>query len=553
MDWIAFLGGIGVFLYGMHVFEEAIHNGSWKTLKKFIQKWTTWRIRSILTWVFATTILQSSTLVSFIILGFIWSGMISLYSGISAIVWANVGTVLSNWIVVFFGFKMDLQTITLPIIAIGSIWYIFIKNNKYKNIAFFLLGFGLLLMWLGYMKDSMTDISTIINLDRFTNMPFIVFVIVGMVITMLTQSSSATNAIILTAIATWQIDINIAAGMVLGANIWTTSTALLASLKWKTIQKQVAASHFFYNLTIVLLWLIFYKYLLSLAQTIAWKNQDPVIITALFNTLFNVSGAILFTPILWRFTRFISRVVPDRSHHYVLAIEQLLPGVPEEAIIAALRNDSTYILKKVMELHMYMFGIEDRDNVVSVIDKKNIDYVSAKDKYNYIKEVCDKLYKYILNIDQSILDEQEKLQVEDLHRSINNAAYAAKFLKDIARNTIEIYDIKSPLLEQYFSQNQSLIITIHQLIYQLIDNGPDPDEISQLEDVVDRHDHIDQEFLQSINNNELLRVLGDYEISSLLHTHRYLCLSIQHIIQTINLSILDPSQRIKIHNHDDLV
>lgn len=554
IDYIAFIWWLGIFLYGMHVFEQAIHNGSGKKMKEIIQKWTKSRVKSIFTWAMVTTILQSSTLVTFIILGFVWAGMMTLPNGIASIVWANVGTVLGNWVIVLFWFKLDMSLITLPIIGISSLWMTFMKDtNRWKNLASFLLWFWLLLLWLQYMKDSVATFADVFDFSKYASLPLIVFVLIWALITMIIQSSSAMIAIILSAMATWDLDLTMAAWLVLWANIWTTSTAILASLSGKPIQKQIAGSHFFYNIIIVTLWYIFCHYMVDLVKNLLWADYDPVVAISLFNTIFNISWAILFAPLIWVFTKFIQRILPDRTYSHELAIEKLVDEVPIEASLTALQTDAIYLIRKVFDLNMYIFGVDNKYISDSGLaeDKSDHNISSYHDQYTYIKQIEDKLYKYVLALDQVKLNTKTSQKIQDLHKWINNAVYAAKFLKDIAHNMKDMMEADNPVIRDYFQRNQTAIVNIYNMLWDMIQDGVSESEMQQFKDILADYDKWDNQFVANMQSSEILKTLADLELSSLRHTHRYLCLSIQHLLAAINFVLLSPNQRIDIDKYDD--
>ncbi len=554
IDYISFLWWLGMFLYGMNVFEQAIHNGSGQKMKELIHKWTKWWIKSILTWVTVTTILQSSALVSFIILWFVWVGMITLSNGIAGIIWANVGTVLWNWVIVFFGFKLDMSSIVLPIIWFGSLWFMFIKEtSKWRNAALFLVWFGMLLLWLEYMKGSVTTFAGAFNFSQYTHLPLIIFVIIWCVVTMIMQSSSAMMAIILSAMATWGLDLTMAAWLVLWANIGSTFPVLLASINGKTVQKQIALSHFFYNLTIVTLWYIFCYYLVDIVENLLWDWYDPVIAISLFNTIFNISGAILFTPLIWLFTRFIERVVPDRTYNHELSIEKLSSWAPIEASIVSLRTDAIYLLKKVFDLNIYLFGVDSKYILLDEVEDKQSDHniSSYTDQYDYIKQIEDKLYKYILSLDQTNIDSRMSDKIEDIHKWINNAVYTSKFLKDIASNMRDIMDTKNPVVRDYFQRNQTTIVKIYEMLGDMIKDGVSEGEMKQFNNILKEYSEWDARFITEMSDNKILETIADLELSSLRNTHRYFCLSMQHLLTTINYLLLVPKQRIDVDKYDD--
>ncbi|MGF1670021.1 MAG: Na/Pi cotransporter family protein, partial [Balneolaceae bacterium] len=249
-----FLAGLGIFLFGMHMMEESIRLLSGGAFKSLIRRFTGTRPRAIFSGMTSTAILQSSSAVSLMVLAFVGAGIMSLTQAIAVMMGAKIGTTATAWIVAVFGFKMDIDAFSLPLIGIGGLGMIALaRSPKYVNISKFLVAFGFLFMGLDYMKNSVDQISNMIDPAMFEGYGIVVFALVGMVLTAIMQSSSATIAIVLTMLFSGIISFASGAAMVIGANVGTTVTVLLGSIGALVSKKQAAVSLLVFTTTTAVL------------------------------------------------------------------------------------------------------------------------------------------------------------------------------------------------------------------------------------------------------------------------------------------------------------
>ncbi|PKL12572.1 MAG: Na/Pi cotransporter, partial [Spirochaetae bacterium HGW-Spirochaetae-8] len=230
------IGSLGLFLYGMRTMSDGIQKAAGGRLQSILNFMTGNRVAAIFTGLAITGIIQSSSATTVMVVSFVNAGLLQLTQAIGVIMGANIGTTITGWIVALLGFKFQISAVAIPAIGIGFILILVKKFNK-QDLGEFITGFGLLFLGLNFLKESVPDISAhpeiLEYLGRFTQhgvLSYFFFVIVGTLLTIIVQSSSAAMAITLTmAYAGW-IDFPTAAAIVLGENIGTTVTAFLASI-----------------------------------------------------------------------------------------------------------------------------------------------------------------------------------------------------------------------------------------------------------------------------------------------------------------------------------
>ena len=210
---------------GMFLLEESIKKLSGRAFKRLIRLYTTGKVKSIFSGLFVTAILQSSSAVSLMVLAFVGAGIMAMENAIGVILGSNIGTTVTAWIVASIGFKVNIESFALPLIGMGGLGLIFLgKSEKYSNFSKLLVGFGFLFMGLDYMKTSVEVFATNFDLTTLPNYGIVVYVLIGLLLTAIMQSSSATLAIILTTLNAGIIEFDSATAMVIGANVGTTVT-----------------------------------------------------------------------------------------------------------------------------------------------------------------------------------------------------------------------------------------------------------------------------------------------------------------------------------------
>ncbi len=296
-DFLTLVGALGMFLYGMKIMSEGLQKAAGDRMQKILSSMTNNRVMGVLTGVLITALIQSSSATTVMVVSFVNAGLLSLTQSIAVIMGANVGTTVTAWIISLFGFTVKIADVVFPVMAI-SIPLIFSKNNQRRYWGEFLIGFSLLFLGMEFMKDSVPNLqenpAALEFLNQYTNMGYgsiLLFLLIGSIMTIIMQSSSATMAITLIMCSQGWISFEIAAAMVLGENIGTTITANMAALSANVSAKRAAFAHFLFNIFGVCWMLIlFYPFthmIIDLVGKINGMSVDEV------NYLLNSSAALL--------------------------------------------------------------------------------------------------------------------------------------------------------------------------------------------------------------------------------------------------------------------
>ena len=277
VNFLALLGSVCLFLYGMKIMSEGLQKTAGKRLRSILAWMTKNRFLAVVTGIVITALIQSSSASVSMVVSFVNAGLMPLEQSLAVSFGAALGTTFTEWIIAIFGFKVKMSAFLLPLLAF-AVPMLFIKRNNYKNIGELLIGFAFLFMGLDAISANVPDLSkspeVFASLQQYTSMGFIsilFFTLVGWVVTMVIQSSAATFAIVLIMAAKGWISFDIACAMVLGASIGTSITPLLASLGGNAEAKKAALGHALFNLFGAVWVLIIFQPFVSM---VTWVVRD---------------------------------------------------------------------------------------------------------------------------------------------------------------------------------------------------------------------------------------------------------------------------------------
>ncbi|MGE4295741.1 MAG: Na/Pi cotransporter family protein [Campylobacterales bacterium] len=476
VNWMAALAGLGMFLFGMLVLEGAIKTAAGARFKTLLRKSTDTIGKSVFTGGVATAVLQSSTLVSLMVLAFVGAGIMTLQSGIGVMFGANIGSTGVSWIVALLGFKVKVDSFAMPMIGIGGLGLLFAGQSR-KAHAFFsmLMGFGLLFFGLEMMKQSMDHVAEHVDLEDFRAYGLLAYVGMGFLLTVIINSSAASMAIFLTALGAGVIDFTTATALVIGANVGTTGTIVLSALGGTPDKKRVASAHVLFNVLTGVIALILLAPMNWLILDVMGMSGDPVLGLAIFHTLFNVMGVALFTATipmlaLWLGRRFTRTEVKITKH-----IDSVSPQIAEASVVA-LKNEALHLLKEVMRFSLVMFNIPPKEvfslkrkTTAIVYSSQGILDVNVDEQYARLKKLEAAMLEYATRVgDRSPEDEAV---LNHALAAAREATYAAKVIKDIKHNLDEFAVSEDDFMLDHYNQARLRVADLYKYLLMAMDAG----------------------------------------------------------------------------------
>ena len=305
------IGGVGLFLLAVGMITDGLKEMVGARLRDILGQWTQAPIRGVMLGVGITALLQSSSAVTVATIGFVNAGLLSLRQALGVIYGTNIGTTMTGWLVAMIGFNINVEAFALPLIGAGMLLRLTQAGRRLAAAGTAMAGFGLFFIGIDVLKEAFDGMAEGFNLVSDSPAGFLsilLYVGIGFLMTMLTQSSSAAIAIILTAATGGMVSIESAAAMVIGANVGTTSTAAFAVIGATSNAKRVATAHVIFNLmtgVVALLILPLLFWWIRYTSELMGLADNPAVTLALFHTVFNVLGVLLLWPLMGSLSHFL--------------------------------------------------------------------------------------------------------------------------------------------------------------------------------------------------------------------------------------------------------
>ncbi|GJM08818.1 MAG: hypothetical protein DHS20C11_10940 [Lysobacteraceae bacterium] len=439
IDPWTFLFGLGLFLFGMQQLESALKSLTGPTFKRFLRDTTNTPLKGILGGTVATAVMQSSSLVSLLMLAFVGAGVLPLAHAIGVIIGANLGTTVTGWLVASLGFKLSLGDLSLPLIATGSVCMFWFRNSaRLHAYSQLVLALGFILFGLDQMKAAMQAVATSFDVSTLVGQPAIVFALAGLLFTAVVQSSSAAMAITLSALSAGIIDLPAGAALVIGADLGTTITVIIGASGGTPDQKRVASSHVLFNLvTDVAAFL-----LLLPALTWLYHNGslgDPIVAVVAFHSTFNLLGIALFLPWIKRFGAFLER----RFQHQRTSVARYLRDLPEGVPEVAVRGLGLELWS------MYRDAIElCAETTQRFVSQHSMDDETFFARYRQIKLREAEILSFTYRLQREPLPSEISEQVMSAVLTTRNLVHAVKSVRDVRHDAQELADAKPDALLQ---------------------------------------------------------------------------------------------------------
>ena len=475
------VGGLGLFLLGMKSMSDGMQAVAGSGLRRMIAAATTNRILATLVGIFVTCVIQSSSITTVMVVGFVNSGLMTLTQAIGVIMGANIGTTITGWILV-----LKVGKYGLPLMGAAAFVYLFSKGDRWRYWGMFFMGVGMVFFGLELMKDACTVIRETPEFEvwfhRFLADNYfgvLKCALAGCVLTMLVQSSSATLGITITLATTGVIEYRTAAALVLGENIGTTITAILASLGATTNARRAAYFHVIFNLLGVFWITLLFPWYIELIVKLV--PQDVTMQIATTHSVFNVANTLLFLPFVPVFARLLERIVPgkalkEKPHLTDLDIRML------ETPSLAIEQSRNEIIKmghgciKMMDWLAELLAQPEHDSQLAE---------RLKHREKVLDNVQDEVSQFVThllsgNVPHAIAEEsRQQLRLADEYESISD------YIETIFR-----FDEKLRRVNLRFSdQQRDELLKLHALVKRYIEGvnlaykDANPDAVTKLDPV----------------------------------------------------------------------
>lgn len=517
--------GVCIFLYAMIVLENSF--SMFAGIESFLKKATSSKISSFNFGLLTTAIMQSSGLVSVLAISFLSAGLISLISGLAIIYGANLGTVTGAWLVAGLGLKVDIASYAMPLIVVGML-FIFNKSDKIKGCGYFLFSIGLLFLGIAYMKSGFDNIKDTINLSKYAMSGvsgLLVYTLIGLIMTVVMQSSHATLTLAITALGANQITYENSVAIAIGSNVGSTIMAIIGSFNANSEGKKLTVAHVIFNVTSAIITLIFINFFIFItdetAKIAGVRDDDYTIKLAIFHTYFNVTGVLLFYPLTNLMEKLLNKFI--KSEHKRSKVDTAY-YLNEDS--AQFSDSATEVLVKEVK-HLYSNASSIIAKSIS-ISKEDINSPLSpeeviRSRQQPIKMDFDELYNnrfkeiYSQIIDFAVLASSNSKKEDmgkfmDLRRVALLLAEALKDIKNSQPNVYKFITSNNPYIKTEYDKLRIKLLKSLRIMAKMANLKDDYDLKTELKEL--------KEIYNDYNNDELAldTLLGGKKISNTMAT-----------------------------------
>ncbi|WP_203361740.1 Na/Pi cotransporter family protein [Bacillus sp. REN10] len=478
-----FLGGLGIFLYGIKLMGDGLQQSAGDRLRDILDRFTTNPLMGVLAGVLVTILIQSSSATTVITVGLVSAGFMTLKQAIGVIMGANIGTTVTAFII-----GIDVGEYALPILALGAILIFFFKNKQIHNIGMIFFGFGALFYGLELMSSGMKPLRELESFHELTvNMSTnpILGVVVGTVFTVIVQSSSATIGILQSLFAENLLDLNAAMPVLFGDNIGTTITAVLASIGASVAARRAAATHVLFNLigtAIFLLILPLFTQFMSYLSTVL--HLDPKMTIAFAHGTFNITNTLIQLPFVGVLALIVTKLIPGEDTFFDYKAKHLDPIFIEQSPSIALGqakeeviNMGQIAVKGMEETHEYLKTKQQKhseraaqiEDSLNNLDRKITDYLidlsgsslsdAESERHSLLMDTVrdiERIGDHFENI-LELVDYQQTNKVKITDQAMMELEEMFKLTIDTVRKSVQALDENNLQLAREVAENEDLI------------------------------------------------------------------------------------------------
>lgn len=522
LDLWQLFAGLGLFLYGTMRMEGAVKQLSGRPFKLFLRKQTNNVFKAVIGGAIVTAVLQSSSVVAFMVLAFVGAGVISFRNALAIILGANLGTTAVGWIVATVGFHLDIEAYALPVIAVTATGlFFFQRRRKLYHLLQLFFGFAILFMGLGLMKSGAEGAVSRFDLGLLSGYGAWAFILAGVIITTIIQSSSATVALALTAISAGVLTLHDAAAIVIGSEVGTTVKVLLGGIKGSADKRRVGYGNFYFNIVTLVFAYLFLTPLLALCTRLTGIS-DPLIGLVMFQSVINLLSIFLFLPFINVFSRWLERTIkPSLKANGSLLTHELM-AEPEAAVdllhaegLSLLRHTTAYIhlaidSQRSKEPH-------DIGGMLRTFVKTS---GKSSEVYDQLKNTEGLLLDFYARLQgQEVSDESRQLLTQYIG-AVRQSVQAAKEIKDIQHNLKAFRESGNDQLHNWYHSLQQNWIGFDEEFLRILDlpgTGRIFEALSGcMKDAYDEHERSHRLVLTALQDKKI----GELEASTVMNVLR---------------------------------
>lgn len=486
-DFQEIAAGVAIFLFGMLMLEDGFKQFSGGLLERVLDKATDSIAKSLGFGFVAATLMQSSSLVSVIAISFLSADLIKLIAGVGIMFGADIGTTTGAWLVAGFGLKVKISAYAMPMLAV-SIVLIFQRSKYIRGIGFILAGLGFLFLGIHHMKEGFDAFKDQFDLTQFAMTGaagLIVYTLIGAIATVVMQSSHATMVLVITAMAAGQVSYENAIALVIGANIGTTITAIIAALPATYQGRRLALAHVIFKVVTAVVCLLLINQLVTavdwISRNLGIGDEDYALKLAVFHTMFNVIGVTIMVPMIHQLIRFLERAIPTPEPDVTrpLYLSRAVEGFPATMEVA-MRKEVGHLQDKAIGLIAHGLNLSRQDiyatdDVARTVENSTqpMDLDIDEEYERRVKTLYSAIVDFAsragaLNLPRDITD-----HIYDLRDAAQSSVHAVKAIKHMRKNATDFTRTNQGVVTEIYNGLRTEIARILVELHKISEAEPE--------------------------------------------------------------------------------
>ena len=532
---LTLLGSLGLFLYGMTLMSEALQKVAGDKLRNILAAMTSNSLSRILTGLFITAIIQSSSATTVMVVSFVNAGLLSLVQSIGVIMGANIGTTFTAWLISLLGFKADIAILAIPLIAFGFA-FMMCKSKKKKSVGELIIGFSLLFLGLSFLKSSVPDLQNTPEvlefLRQWTNYGYgsiLMFVAIGTILTIVLQSSSATMALTLVMCNNGWIPFEMGAAMVLGENIGTTITANIAAAVANVSARRAAMAHCVFNIFgVVWVLILFHPFLFVVSKIIMAMGLDNPLVAgassnsilyaiSMVHTLFNVCNALILVWFTNQIAQLVTKIIKNKKEeNEVFRLQYIQGGVLNTAELSLNQAKEEIVHYADICRRQYAYA----KTAINETDPEKFDALYKK--LEHYEQVTDRIEleiaKFLDQVKNGVISDESARRIQAMYKIISELESIGDSGFNIAR-ILQRRNIHSMKFDEHMVKKLNYMVDLlnqgfDAMIYNLQKGYTQINDIANAQDVEqdinEYRNNLKEEHLLNLENKTYNYLTGVY-------------------------------------------
>lgn len=521
------LAGIAFFLLAMNFMENSLRLLVGRRFKILLKKHTLNKGEAVFGGIIGTGLLQSSSVVNLLLLNLVGAGVLQMENALALLLGSNLGSTLTGWLLATIGFNYSIESFVLPLLGISGLLMAFLSPEGRCFLAIrFLFSISLLFLALGYIKSGMEGFVAQVQLENLPQYPLIIFLLLGVLFTALIQSSSATTAIVLSALHSGGINITIAMSIVLGAEIGTTVKFFLASINGAASKKRLALGNFLFNtITVTIIFISLRPINFLITELLSIK--DNLIGLVFFQSFSNLVCILLFFPFLHKVGDFLMKRFSEFAEESFYINKVSMSDM--DLALEALDRETRHLIYYVIAYSLHSFNLNENLAAKKIMADK-FNRKSITEQYLFIKQLHGEMHGFYLRLLNEASDSVATERLDQLIAAIRNSMYAAKNIRDAQHDIEQMSNSSNDTKYDFYIESRNKLNDFYQRIQAALDSERRTNSLDDLTQIYRSITSGYSKTLESLYKDGIANKVSEIEISTMINFNRELYTSFKSIL-----------------------